>query len=49
MHLRLKGNVLAFPKRIVRRNVKKKMEKSLEKRVKNLYISLKMSKFITIN
>ena len=48
MHLRLKGSVLAFPKKAARKSVKKD-GKSFEKRVKNLYISLKMSKFITIN
>lgn len=48
MHLRLKGNVLAFPKKVARKSVKKD-GKLLEKRVKNLYISLKMSKFISIN
>lgn len=48
MHLCLKGNVLAFPKKAARKSVKKD-GKSLEKTGKKLHISLKMSKFITIN
>lgn len=48
MYLRLRESVLAFPEKAVRRSVKKD-GKSFEKRVENLYISLKMSKFITIN